>query len=119
MARGRKPKPLELAHLDGNPGRRQLPDVLPSTGDLAMPPPDMLGERGAELWNEMLAQLQVAGVLKASDRAALLALCLQWDRAMLMAEVLEQQGHFAKGSTGQLVEHPALRVEARAHALLL
>lgn len=87
--------------------------------ELDVPAPKMLAEAGTELWQELVAQLGAAGVLHAVDRAALLALCLQWDRAMLAAEVLEEQGHFAKGSMGQLVEHPALKVEARAHALLL
>lgn len=118
MPRGRPPEPLELAHLK-NTGRRNLPAPLESAAELSAAAPNMLGEAGSELWDELYAQLSVAGVLKASDRAALLALCLQWDRAMLMAEVLEEQGHFSKGSMGQLTEHPALKVEARAHQLLL
>lgn len=118
MARGRKPKPLELAHLD-NRGHRPLPDPLPGAGELDPEPPAVLGEAGAELWRELVAQLSAAKALHEIDRAALLALCQQWDRATHAAEVLDEQGLFAKGSMGQLVEHPALRIEARAHALLL
>jgi P27 family predicted phage terminase small subunit len=119
MARGRKPKPVELAQVDGNPGRRPLPEPLRPEKGLDFTPPGMLGRDGAELWVEMTSQLGAIGALYAVDRAGLLALCLQWDRAMAAADVLEEQGHYARGSLGQVVEHPALKVEARAHAAIL
>jgi P27 family predicted phage terminase small subunit len=119
MARGRKPKPIEIRDAEGNLVRRPLPAPVQPEKRLDPTPPAVLGEHGAALWRELYEQLAPLGVLYAVDRAGLLALCLQWDRAMEAAAVLEEQGHYARGSMGQVVEHPALRIEARAHAAIV
>lgn len=119
MARGRKPKPIELREAEENPGRRPLPAPLPSSGELVTEPPAMLGDDGAQLWREMTVRLGSVGALDAVDRAALTAMCLQWDRSCEAARVLDEQGHYARGSMGQLVAHPALAVERASHVALL
>jgi P27 family predicted phage terminase small subunit len=118
MARGRKPKPIELRDAEGNLRRRPLPAAL-KTDPLDAAPPAILGPAGRELWQELTGRLGAVGALDAVDRAGLTALCLQWDRAADAARVLAEQGHYAKGSMGQLVPHPALAIERAAHAMVL
>ena len=117
MARGRKPKPIEQKVAEGNRGRRPLPEPVRTGAPLPAEPPDTLGDAGRELWIEMTTRL--AGILDAIDRAALTAMCQQADRAAAADKVIREQGHFARGSTGQVVAHPALGIERAAHALLL
>lgn len=118
MARGRKPKPIELKDAEGNRGRRPLPDALAVERSRAEPPA-VLGEAGGDIWRTVVEQLSSVGALATLDHAALLATCLQWDDFMTHRKVLDEQGHFTKGSMGQVVEHPALKAQARAAALLL
>jgi P27 family predicted phage terminase small subunit len=119
MARGRKPKPVELREAEENPGHRPLPDKIDAGKKLDLEPPAILGPAGRELWLEMVEQLGGIGALYSIDRVGLLAMCLQWDRAMAATGVLDEQGHYAKGSMGQVVAHPALGVERSAHTALL
>src|SRR5205085_177510 len=50
---------------------------------------------------------------------ALQAMCVQWARAQMATKVIGRHGYFALGSTGQIVEHPALAIERHAHGLFL
>jgi len=116
--RGRKPKPLEQKLREGNAGNRPLPEPIDLGRDAELEPPD-LPVPALDLWNEIVPQLRAAGILHRVDRAALVALCLQWDNAVLARETIEEQGIFARGSMGQTVEHPAVGVERAAHTMFL
>jgi P27 family predicted phage terminase small subunit len=118
VARGRKPRPIELRDADGNPSRRPLPAPV-KTEPLDTAPPPLLGPAGVELWRELTGRLGAVGALDAVDRAGLTALCLQWDRAAEAARVLCEQGHYVKGSMGQLAAHPALAIERSAHLAVM
>lgn len=114
--RGRKPKPVEQKRREGNPGKRRLPEPVRLPGGLLKPE---LPPAASELWDQVVPILGQVGVLASVDRAALTAMCLQWERAVAARRVLEQEGYFALGSTGQLVEHPAVGIERAAHDRLL
>jgi P27 family predicted phage terminase small subunit len=119
MARGRKPRPIELRQAEGNPGRRPLPEPLRTGAPLAAEPPPLLGAPGRELWREMVDQLGSVGALGSIDRVVLTAFCLQWDELIAAQAVLNEQGRYVVGPTGQLLAHPALKVQAQAAKLLL
>lgn len=114
---GRKRKPVELQRREGDPGKRGLPAPLRLGGALAHDPD--LSPIARETWDELVTILVAAGVADAIDRPALEAMCLQWERGRVARQVLEREGYFTAGSTGQIQEHPALRIEARAHQLFL
>jgi P27 family predicted phage terminase small subunit len=118
MARGRRPKPVEVAIADGNPGRRPLPEPIPGE-KLEATPPAGLNEAGRDLWTELVEQLGAIGALHAIDRAGLTALCIQWDIAEEARKVVEEEGYFAVGSMGQVVPNPALAIMRAAHDRLL
>lgn len=119
--RGRKPKPIEQKRREGNPGKRKLPEPLPLVPAKAelLPCPADLPADGKRLWEEVVPRLAAIGILNEVDRAALESLCVQWARGVAARRVLARQGQFALGSTGQLVEHPALGIERASAALFL
>jgi P27 family predicted phage terminase small subunit len=125
--RGRKPKPPEQRAREGNAGNRPLPAPLELSGKVEnarraleeLPPPADLPRAALELWNDVVPILGAAGVLNRVDRAALTALCIQWHRAEQARKALKAEGIFTTGSTGQIVEHPALGIERTAHQLFV
>lgn len=118
--RGRKPKPAELAILEGNPGKRQLPQPVviggrPTPEELAEPPAEVeLDSDARNFWVLTVPRLARAGVVDLVDIPALAALATQYARMIQARRVVASEGHFAKGSMGQLVEHPALKIERNA-----
>ncbi len=97
-----------MKEINSNPGNTQLPD-----------PPDDLPHEAIEFWKDTVSLLGDAGVIHRADRSALIALSVQWARAERARKVLAEEGYFALGSMGQIVEHPALSVERQAHSMFL
>jgi P27 family predicted phage terminase small subunit len=118
--RGRKPKHPEQKRREGNLSKEKLPEgPLVIGGMEAPPPPGSLPPEAQALWQEVVTRLHQVGVVDVVDGAALQAMCVQWARAERARAVIAEEGMFALGSTGQLVEHPALAVERAAHAMFL
>lgn len=118
MPRGRPKKPIEQQEREGNPGKRHLPARV-VVDDQAPLKPSHLGAAGAQLWDDVVVALAAAGIVQRVDTAALTALCAQWDLAEKARQVLAVEGHYALGSTGQIVEHPAIAILNRAHGMFL
>jgi phage terminase small subunit len=74
--RGRKPKPVELAIREGNPGHKVLPEPLKFQAGPPTKPSD-LPAAASEMWDEVVTVLVAAGVADKVDSAALTALCVQ------------------------------------------
>lgn len=75
--RGRKPKPVELKVLEGNPGKRPLPEV-PEHSALTASPPEELPALGRNLWRRLVREFGETKLLQATDREALLVMCDLW-----------------------------------------
>lgn len=110
---GRKPDPPELHVLRGGRGKRgkTAPRYSPLTGH----PPDELSARGKRLWRRLTKELGPAGILQATDREALIALCDMWDiYHENMVVVRENRGLAESGhhnaQRSQTVVSPAWRV---------
>jgi P27 family predicted phage terminase small subunit len=121
--RGRPPKPVEERVRDGTPGHRPLPEVLlvsgrPDLQELAEPP-ETLPREAKEFWHDVVLELVKIGMVDRVDRPVLKQLAVQYARIEQAQRVLAQDGHFTRGSVGQLKEHPALKIEANATALFL
>lgn len=117
--RGRKPRPVEDLRREDNPGKRKLAKPLKLAGAGIIEAPPDLPEDGRELWEEVVGRLYDSGVIDKVDRAALKAMCVQWAMAEQASRVLAKQGYFTTGSTGQLVEHPAVAIVRNAHSMFL
>ena len=82
---GRRPQPTALKILRGNPGKRRLnlrePKTPPADASFDVPPAELSGDLAAVVeWRRVAPMLRAAGLVTASERAALTALCQQWSR---------------------------------------
>jgi P27 family predicted phage terminase small subunit len=121
--RGPKPKPLEMRQREGNAGHRPLPEPLlvagrPELNELAEPPAHLPIE-AKEFWRESVVHLIRVGIIDRVDVPVLEQLATQYARIRQSQRVLAEDGHFVRGSVGQLREHPALKIEREATSLFL
>lgn len=69
--RGPAPKPTALQRLEGNPGKRKLPINEPEY-DLGLPlMPEHISAGAREVWDELIAEMAGAAVLRRVDKRAL------------------------------------------------
>jgi P27 family predicted phage terminase small subunit len=95
MSRGRKPKPLALKVLAGNPGRRPLTNTPTGTKFAAGVPdcPKHLGKVARAEWKRVTAELNAAGVLATADRGVVAAFCDAWADLVAFGQDIEKNGH--------------------------
>lgn len=124
--KGPAPKPAEIrrreAATGGTLSQHAVPEIVVPGGrpTVAPPAPRHLRDPYAlELWNELSIGLHELGVLGNLDLPMLAALCIQYARLRRAQDVVDQEGMFALGSMGQVVAHPALKMEREATRLLL
>ena len=120
--KGRPPKPTEQKLREGNPGKRKLPEPVKVEGrplPESLQAPEHLAPEAKEAWDRIVPTLEQVGILDGVDMMALEAMVTQWARAKQAGRVVDEFGHAALGSTGQLVEHPALGTERAAMSLFL
>ena len=82
-------------------------------------PPEDLPADGRRFWRSTVSRLIDVGMLDLVDEAALRMLATQYARWRQAGRVVAADGHFARGSVGQLREHPAVKIEREAHGLYL
>jgi P27 family predicted phage terminase small subunit len=113
--RGPPPKPTVIKILNGNPGKRPLPDnepqPAPATG---LQPPGWLKGHAMAIWQEIVPELERLGLLTLLDRAAVLCYCQAWAEFLLSTEVLEKDGRYVQRGTGGLASHPAIAQQRTA-----
>lgn len=89
--RGRKPKPVALKLLEGNPGKRPLP--AGKGGASAVPAcPAHLDPEAKKEWKRIVKELRVLNMLARIDRAALAAYCQLWARVVKLEGVVQRTG---------------------------
>ena len=122
--RGRKPKPVEQRRLEGgrDVSHRSVPEPLLVAGRPAHEfdePPSDLPADARRFWRATVARLIDVGMLDLVDDVALRMLATQYARWKEAGRTIAADGHLARGSVGQLREHPAVRIEREAHSLYL
>lgn len=75
MSRGRKPKPNHLKIVQGNPGKRAIPDATPQPRVELLPAPDWLDERARQCWDDVIEELFRLGLVSVLDVPFLAAFC--------------------------------------------
>jgi P27 family predicted phage terminase small subunit len=119
MSGGRqKPKPTAQRRLEGNPGKRAYnhhePSPPPMADDGAIPVelddnPIALSE-----WRRLVPLLRRARQISEADRAALLALCVEWSRYRAANAEITAHGLVLENPNGFLVSNPAVRIIGQA-----
>jgi len=115
--RGRKPKPTHQRILDGNPGKRavnrQEPPLPPE--DFAQLPGELAGDHlAAAEWRRLAPILRVRRAVTVADRAALIALCLEWSR--YLQATAKASPLVVSTKSGYPMPNPYLGVAARSLA---
>ena len=118
--RGRKPKSSAQRRLDGNAGKRafnhdepQLPPLPDSVFDT--PPPELANNPAAQAeWLYQAPKLRKARQITASDRSALLALCIEWARYLAAIDGIERRGLIVQAPSGYPIPNPYLSIATRA-----
>ena len=88
---GRKCKPTKLKVLEGNPGRRKLPENEPIPISDLPPPPDHLDEYARDEWFRICQGLYNMGLLFDVDRAAFAAYCQAYSRWKTAEEEMQKR----------------------------
>jgi P27 family predicted phage terminase small subunit len=113
--RGRKPKPIAIKKLAGNPGKRPLGDVPPPVPDYTPRVPRHLNEAGKREWRRMVKLLLELGLYTKMDRAALAMYCQAWGRWVEAEQMVMKSGEVLRSKkTGNFYQNPWFAVANRA-----
>lgn len=112
MTAGRKPKPVEVKRLAGNPGRRPLPTDNPKARiGLPSMPRGLFDERTQRLWHSLGEALERNGVITELDGAAFMFLCMHFEMGIRAWLRMKKDGEYQTvGDDARLVAHPAVKV---------
>lgn len=105
---GRPRKPTHLKVLEGNPGKRALPENEPEPTPGAPEPPEWLRPAALAEWTRIVPELDTLGMLTKVDGAALAIYCSAVAEFEEADELLARFGPVVKGSRGPMT-NPALR----------
>jgi phage terminase small subunit len=109
--RGRKPKPLSLRLIEGNPGKRPLPADAPKPRGKAQCPA-WLPEPARQEWARLGPELERLGLLTAADQAVFAGYCLAMARVRADAEKGDVS-HYALRSLASLAAEFGLTPSSR------
>lgn len=117
MATGRPPKPVALKVLEGNPGKRRLPNG-PKPQPLAPTCPAWLAAEARREWRRLAPELERLGLLTRIDRAALAAYCQAYARWRQAEEVLQCEGLTFTTGKGYVGSRPEIGIANKAMAII-
>lgn len=111
--KGRKPTPVVLRLVKGNPGRRPIPEVPVLSSEIPEKP-SHLSDAAAQEWDVVAPQLHEAGLLARVDRTALAAYCQAYGRWVEAEVALKTHGTLVKSPSGFPMVSPYLTVANKA-----
>ena len=102
--KGRKPTPTHLKVVNGNPGKRAIPDATPQPTVEMIPPPDYLDDDARRVWNDLSDELFRLGLMSRLDVPFLAAFCIATAEAVRAYEDLKTNGRIyeTEGRNGRL-----------------
>lgn len=109
--RGRKPKPPALRIIEGNRGKRPIPEVIePRKSDRPPKCPAWLAPEAKKEWRRIVAKLHEIGLLSDLDTAPLAAYCQSYARYIEAEEFISENGS-TETRTGKYGIAKVLRAE--------
>ncbi len=104
-------KPTNLKLLEGNPGKRPLPENEPKPKPLMPACPDWLPNEAKAIWEEEAPRLEVLGLLTEIDGEEFARYCLLTIRARQAETELEKSTLLVPGAVpGTMVKNPLVQV---------
>jgi P27 family predicted phage terminase small subunit len=107
---GRPRKPTNLKVLEGNPGKRPLPENEPKPVPIAPPCPAHLDSRAKKEWKRITPELEHLGLLTRIDMAALAAYCQAYSRWIEAEKMIRKHGMLVKNQKGYPVVSPYMAI---------
>jgi P27 family predicted phage terminase small subunit len=111
--RGRKPTPIALRLLRGNPGRRRLPKQQAKPAAGATCPRSLSAEARAE-WRRLQPELLRLGLLSRIDRAAFAAYCEAWADFRWAVVTIKAEGRVIESGNHTRMPHVAMTIKRGA-----
>lgn len=114
-----KPKPTRMKILEGNPGRRPLPEneVQPLIDDVLPKAPEYLSEPAKKEWYVMGEKLHRLGLLTQIDYPAFAIYCQSYGHWVEAEEAVEKTGFVIRTTTGKVIESPMVSISKRSMRL--
>jgi len=121
MARkGRPPKPTNLKVLEGNPGKRPLPENEPKPKPIPPKCPSWLNREGKKMWKQLAPELDRLGLLTMVDGQAFAAACQSWGIWVECERFMKKHGrtyeYTNKEGYTNLIERPEVKIGQKALA---
>lgn len=116
---GPKTKPTKMKLIEGNPGRRPLPENEPEpTVSSDVPaPPEFLSDSAKEEWLDISEKLHRLGLLTEIDNSALALYCQAFGEFVDAQSGIERDGLVLFTDKGNQVQNPMVGVSHRAMEL--
>jgi P27 family predicted phage terminase small subunit len=120
MPRGRKPTPVQLRVLQGNPHRRPIPNTPDPEISADVPEaPDFLYAHARDEWLRIAPELHRMRLLSRVDLKTLEAYCIAYGRWREVEEALAEartkgEGLLITSNKGRPMEHPLIGTSRRA-----
>ena len=113
MIRGRKPVPMALRILRGNPGHRRLPVQLtqPVAGADA---PSWLSAEARREWDRLEPELRRLGVITILDCGVLAAYAEALSAFAWSTREIQKHGRIARAANGTKFTHPLFSIQVQA-----
>jgi P27 family predicted phage terminase small subunit len=113
---GRKRIPTKLKILEGNPGKRRLPEHEPDPPASLPDPPGHLDYRALEEWNRVAPGLCALGLLSDMDRATLAAYCVSYSIWARATQKMKTERLTKETEKGFIVQNPLIGIANKAAA---
>jgi P27 family predicted phage terminase small subunit len=105
-------KPAAIRRLEGNPGKRPIPDNELAGIGYPEPPAHLTAEQLAR-WHAVVGSLPT-GLLSMADVQVLERMAVAWATFRQACGLINQSGPLIRGQHGELVYNPLLRVRSAA-----
>jgi len=112
--RGRKPKPINLKILEGNPGKRPLNLNEPKPLQIAPECPKWLKPLAKKIWKRLYPELERLGLLTIIDEMAFAGLCQNYAIYIETEKYLEKNGRVIKTKSGTVKSCPEVAISNNA-----
>ncbi len=112
--RGKKPKPVVLKQLEGNPGKRPLNLNEPKPLPIAPECPEELKPLAKKIWNRFYPELEILGLLTIIDEMAFAGLCQNYAIYLETEKFLEENGRVIRTRSGAIKARPEVAIANNA-----
>lgn len=113
--KGRKPKPAEIREMEGNPGRRPIPQAAKVAVMESLEAPEFLHGRARKEWQRLAPKLRDKKLLTEADRAMLALYCQAFGRWVRAEEMVTRTGGpVVETEKGNMVQNPWVSISRRS-----